>query len=80
MSDITSEPKIKKFERPPLVKRNEPMVLPEKFDRPEIWNYESKKQNMFYTTSSNDYGFYKPTKSEMPTSYYSVSHEFTKVN
>ncbi|KAG4086498.1 hypothetical protein H8356DRAFT_1297815 [Neocallimastix lanati (nom. inval.)] len=57
---------------------NGPTILPEKFQRPELWNYNIKKQNLLYTTTNNDYGFYKPTLVEMPTKYYSSNQEFTE--
>ncbi|ORX64701.1 hypothetical protein BCR32DRAFT_297977 [Anaeromyces robustus] len=57
---------------------NDPAILPEKFQRPELWNYKVKKQNILYTTTNNDYGFYKPTLVEMPSRYYSVNQEFTE--
>jgi len=45
----------------------------------EIWNYKVKKQNILYTTTSNDYGYNKPSIEEMPKQYFSTNHEFTRV-
>ncbi|KAG4088356.1 hypothetical protein H8356DRAFT_1724484 [Neocallimastix lanati (nom. inval.)] len=56
----------------------DPSILPEKFQRPEIWNYKVKKQNILYTTTSNDYGYNKPSIEEMPKQYFSTNHEFTR--
>ncbi|KAL6604363.1 hypothetical protein U3516DRAFT_600792 [Neocallimastix sp. 'constans'] len=77
MSETNNKSEVKNTERLIVLDGNDPSVIPESLQRPELWNYESKKENIFFTTTSNDYGYYKPVKAEMPTKYFSINHDFS---
>jgi hypothetical protein len=53
--------------------------LPQRFEEPDRWNYQVKNQHLMYTTTTNQYGFYKPTKFEMPDVFNGKSAKFSEV-
>ncbi|KAI9336958.1 hypothetical protein BDR26DRAFT_864278 [Obelidium mucronatum] len=53
--------------------------LPRRFECPGAWQYEPKKQNPMYMTTSHGYGQYAPTVHEMPNKFYGQSSKFTEL-
>ena len=53
--------------------------LPLRFEEPDKWNYRVKKEHLIYTTTTNQYGFYKPTKHDMPVVFNGKSAKFSEV-
>ncbi len=55
-------------------------ALPQRFEEPDRWNYRVKNQHLMYTTTTNQYGFNKPTKHDMPEVFNGKSSKFSEVN
>lgn len=54
-------------------------TLPQRFEEPDRWNYQVKNQHLMYSTTTNQYGFYKPTKHDMPVVFNGKSAKFSEV-
>jgi hypothetical protein len=53
--------------------------LPQRFEEPDKWNYQVKNQHLMYSTTTNQYGFYKPTAHDMPDVFNGKSAKFSDV-
>ena len=53
--------------------------LPQRFEEPGTWNYKVKKQNPMYTTTTNQYGYLRPTVHDMPTIFRGQTSKFSEV-
>ncbi len=45
----------------------------------DTWKYKIKEENPMYTTTTNQYGYYKPTVHDMPLVFRGQSAKFSEV-
>ncbi|KAJ3321885.1 hypothetical protein HDV06_003751 [Boothiomyces sp. JEL0866] len=52
--------------------------LPKRFEEPDIWKYQVKKQHPMFSTTANTYGSQPPTIHDMPTTFQGQSTKFSE--
>ncbi|KAJ2995932.1 hypothetical protein HDV02_000283 [Globomyces sp. JEL0801] len=53
--------------------------LPMRFEEPDLWKYDVKKQHPLYTTTTNTYGSQPPTVHDMPSTFQGQTSKFSSV-